>query len=113
MVFLMNQEHSCRRLITHAENILGNFYVLGEERKTSGEWSGLGKRKHPGKQEKEGSQWWVEWLGEAEVPRKVGKRRKPVVGGVAWGSGSTPESRKKKEASGEWSGLGKRKYPGK
>ena len=32
MVFLMTQEHSCRRLITHAENMLGNFYVLGEER---------------------------------------------------------------------------------
>ena len=68
MVFLMTQEHSCRRLITHAENMLGNFYAqdrvsaasacegeveqlgevkaprkAGKSRETSGEWSSLGK----------------------------------------------------------------------
>ena len=51
-----------------------------KKRETSGEWSSLGKRKHPGKQEKAG---------------------KPVVSRAAWGRGSTPESRKKRETSGE------------
>ena len=35
------------------------------------------------------------------------------MSGVAWGSGGTPESRKKRETSGESGGLGKRKHPGK
>ena len=82
MVFLMTQEHSCRRLITHAENMLGNFYAqdrvsaasacegeverfgevkaprkAGKSRETSGEQGSLEKREHPGKREKEENQW--------------------------------------------------------
>ena len=36
-----------------------------------------------------------------------------MVSGAACGRGSTPESRKKRETSGEWSSLGKKKHPGK
>ena len=55
----------------------------------------------------------MEWLREEETPRKEGKGRKPVVSGTVRGRGSTPESREKRKTSGEWGGLGKRKYPGK
>ncbi|HBZ63293.1 MAG TPA: hypothetical protein DEO89_01485 [Lachnospiraceae bacterium] len=44
----------------------------------------------------------MEQLGKVKAPRKAGKRGKPVVSGAAWGRGSTPESGKKRETSGEW-----------
>ncbi len=67
-------------MVSRAARGRGSTPESGKKRKTSGESGGLGKRKHPGKQEKAG---------------------KPVVSRAAWGRRSTAESRKKRETSGE------------